>query len=67
MVVYAQRDIFYSGIFAVIGLECDTEVLSTILFEIRMSIWSPYFKKSGVSEIRNGFCGVFFKDKMLLL
>ena len=46
-----------------IGLECDEKGLSTILFEIRIGIWSPYFKKWRLFEIKKSR----FKDKMLLL
>lgn len=63
-----------------IGLECDEKGLSTILFEIRIGIWSPYFKKWRLSEIRIEILIPYFnkwrlfeikksrfKDKMLLL
>lgn len=61
MVVYAQRDRFYSGIFADIGLECEEERLSTILFEIRMKNVSSYFKKWLEIEIKNKIRDSYFK------
>lgn len=46
-----------------IGLEGDEEGLSTILFEIRIGIWSPYFKKWRLSEIRMKTQAPYFKSQ----